>query len=95
VLTHTSPYGTYNVTNSGPVVSWADIAKTVYKKTGHDPARVTGVTTAEYYNGKKGIAPRPLLSELDLSKIKAAGFTPRSWQTALNEYIKELAKGAN
>lgn len=84
------PYGTYNLTNAGPIVSWADIAKIVYKKTGHDSDRVTGISTAKYYAGKENIAPRPLLSELSLEKIQKSGFTPRDWQTALNEYILEL-----
>jgi dTDP-4-dehydrorhamnose reductase len=84
------PYGTYNLTNTGPVVSWADIAKIVYEKTGHEPSRVSGVSTANYYAGKDGIAPRPLLSEMDLTKIQKAGFTPRNWQDALDEYIQEL-----
>lgn len=83
-------YGTYNFTNNGDVVSWADIAKLVYEKTGHNPNDVSGVSTAEYYAGKDSIAPRPLLSELNLAKITNSGFTPRDWQTAFNEYIKEL-----
>ena len=86
------PYGTYNLTNTGPIVSWADIAKIVYEKTGHEPSRVSGVSTADYYAGKDGIAPRPLLSEMDLNKITEAGFTPRNWQDALNEYIQEIQR---
>jgi len=86
------PYGTYNLTNTGPVVSWADIAKIVYEKSGHEPSRVSGVSTADYYAGKDGIAPRPLLSEMDLNKITEAGFTPRNWQDALDEYIQELQR---
>jgi len=49
---------------------------------------VTGVTTADYYAGKTGIAPRPLQSTLNLDKIKATGFMPRDWQTALKEYLQ-------
>jgi dTDP-4-dehydrorhamnose reductase len=83
-------YGTYNLTNSGPIVSWADIAKLTYEKTGHNPDDVTGVSTADYYAGKENIAPRPLLSELNLDKITNAGYAPRDWHTAYNEYIDEL-----
>lgn len=86
-------YGTYNLTGDGPIVSWADIAKIVYEKSGHDPAGVTGISTKDYYAGKENIAPRPLLSELNLTKIKATGFSPRNWQTALNEYMSELNEG--
>lgn len=84
------PYGVYNCTNEGPLTSWADIAQIVYKEYGHNPQDVTGVPTATYYAGKEGIAPRPLNSQLDLTKIKATGFTPRNWQDALNDYFIEL-----
>ena len=36
---------------------------------------------------KDGIAPRPLQSTLNLAKIKATGFTPREWKTALRDYL--------
>ncbi|HEU0266562.1 MAG TPA: bifunctional dTDP-4-dehydrorhamnose 3,5-epimerase family protein/NAD(P)-dependent oxidoreductase [Candidatus Saccharimonadaceae bacterium] len=83
-----APYGTYNLSNDGEPASWADIAKAVYKLAGHDENEVTGVTTAEYYAGKTDIAPRPLKSTLDLTKIKSTGFTPRNWREALNDYYK-------
>ena len=83
-------YGTYNFTNDGDVVSWADIAKETYKTFGHDESQVTGVTTEEYYRGKDGIAPRPLLSEMSLDKIKATGFNPRDWREAFAQYVEEL-----
>lgn len=83
-----SPYGTYNLTGDGQSVSWADVAADVYELTGHDRAKVTGVSTAEYYAGKEGIAPRPLQSTLSLDKIKATGFTPRDWRKALKEYLE-------
>lgn len=82
-----SPYGTYNLCNEGPASSWADIASQVFALTGHNPADVSGVSTAEYFAGKEGIAPRPLWSMLDLSKIEATGFTPESWEVRLQEYL--------
>lgn len=87
-----SPYGTYNMSNEGESVSWADIASDVYEKSGHDRSDVTGVSTADYYAGKEGIAPRPLQSTLSLDKIKATGFTPRKWREALDTYWPELDK---
>lgn len=84
----TASYGTYNLTNDGDVVSWADIAKLVYGAAGKPAEDVTGVTTAEYYAGKEDIAPRPLQSEMDLSKIKSTGFSPRDWRDALDEYLE-------
>ena len=82
-----APFGTYNLSNDGDSVSWADIAADVYELTGHDRGDVTGVTTEDYYAGKAGIAPRPLQSTLNLGKIKATGFVPRDWRQALREYL--------
>jgi dTDP-4-dehydrorhamnose reductase/dTDP-4-dehydrorhamnose 3,5-epimerase len=85
-----APFGTYNVSNDGDSVSWADIAKIVYEKSGQSAEDVTGVSTTEYYQDKDGIAPRPLQSTLTLDKIKATGFTPRDWREALDEYWQTL-----
>ena len=82
-----SSFGTYNLSNKGPASSWADIASQVYKLTGHNPEDVSGVSTDEYFAGKEGIAPRPLWSMLDLSKIEATGFIPLSWEDRLQEYL--------
>ena len=79
--------GTYNVTNDGDPLSWARIAAEVYTLTGHDPARVSPVSTEEYYAGKERIAPRPLWSTLDLTKLRATGFTPRDQLTALRDHL--------
>ena len=83
-------YGTYNLSGEGPIVSWADIAKRVYERAGHSPDEVTPVTTEEYYADQEGIAPRPLSSALDLSKIKATGFTPADSSERLESYLREL-----
>ncbi|MGY1550967.1 sugar nucleotide-binding protein [Microbacterium sp. A588] len=81
-------YGTYNVTSSGEPRSWADIAREVYRVTGHDPERVSDVTTADYFaNATTPVSPRPLNSVLDLTKITATGFLPRDGAEALAEYL--------
>lgn len=85
-----SPYGTYNLSCEGESASWATVAKQVYQLCGKSPDDVTPVTTEAYYEGKDGIAPRPLQSTLDLAKIKATGFTPREWQQALESYVTSL-----
>lgn len=54
----------------------------VYASTGHDPADVTPVTTAQYFRDTPH-APRPADSTLDLSKITATGFTPTDWRVGL------------
>lgn len=80
-------YGTYNVSNSGDPTSWANITRAVFKTAGYDLA-VVDTTTAEYFKGKEGIAPRPLQSTLDLAKIQATGFSPTDWRDGLAEYIR-------
>lgn len=88
LLITNAPYGSYNVSNDGEPVSWADITRAIYKETGLRN-RVTGVSTAEYYKDNEDIALRPLHSTLDLSKIKAVGYKPRTWQEDLSAYIKK------
>jgi dTDP-4-dehydrorhamnose 3,5-epimerase len=87
LLKTNAPYGTYNVSNDGESASWADITREIYKLAGLSNT-VTDTTTAEYFAGKEGIAPRPLQSTLDLTKIKATGFTPNNWQDDLKRYIQ-------
>ncbi|MFT4147612.1 MAG: bifunctional dTDP-4-dehydrorhamnose 3,5-epimerase family protein/NAD(P)-dependent oxidoreductase [Micrococcaceae bacterium] len=90
LLENHAAYGIYNISNEGEPVSWADVAAEVYTGLGHDNTRVSGISTEEYFKDKSGIAPRPTHSTLDLSKIKATGFTPRSQQEALQEYLTTL-----
>ncbi|MCL2796102.1 MAG: bifunctional dTDP-4-dehydrorhamnose 3,5-epimerase family protein/NAD(P)-dependent oxidoreductase [Microbacteriaceae bacterium] len=86
LLDTAAPFGVYNLTGSGEPASWAAIAQRVFALTGHDPAAVTGVSTAEYFSGKPA-APRPLNSVLPLDKIEATGFTPRDHLVALEDYL--------
>ena len=81
--------GIYQVTGSGAPSSWADIARSVFALLGHDPARVTGVST-EYYFGGKQAAPRPRNSLLSLDRISATGFAPRDAADSLADYLEPL-----
>jgi len=83
-----APHGTYNVSNDGESKSWADITREIYKQAGLTNT-VTDTTTAEYYTDKDGIAPRPLLSTLDLTKIKSIGFSTADWKEDLKKYIEK------
>ena len=85
--------GVYNLTNEGPVMSWADVARLVFAGTGHRAERVTDVTTAEYF-ADRAAAPRPRNSTLALDKIEAAGFTPRDARDALAGYLAGLASAS-
>ncbi|GGD31514.1 dTDP-4-dehydrorhamnose 3,5-epimerase or related enzyme [Microbacterium faecale] len=83
-----APFGTYNLTGSGQPRSWFEIARRVFELTGHSPERVSPVSTADYFAGKEGIAPRPANSVLDLSKLEAAGFSPADHEASLEEYLR-------
>jgi dTDP-4-dehydrorhamnose reductase len=80
-------YGTYNVSNGGPPMSWCEIAREVYALSGRDREDVSPVTTEAYYAGQDGLSPRPLRSALDLSKIEATGFEPEDAMSALRRYV--------
>lgn len=87
LLTNQVAYGTYNISNEGPSASWADITREIFNILGRDDLTVTDTTTKEYYQDKPGIAPRPLQSTLDLSKIQSVGFISSNWQENLKEYL--------
>lgn len=91
VLDVKAPYGTYNCTGSGAVKSWADIARAVFDAANGNGEKVVPVSTADYYASSEGpIAPRPVHSALDLSKLEFAGFHMPDWEEELGEYLKTL-----
>lgn len=92
LLTAKSAYGTYNATNDGATASWADITREIFRLSGHDDLTVSDTTTAEYFAGKEGIAPRPLQSEMDLTKLHATGFASRDWHDDLQTYVERELK---
>ena len=84
-----APYGTYHVTNGGPPMSWADVAREVFALRGRDPGDVHAVTTEEYTAGRT-IAPRPASGVLSMRRIEATGFEPRDAREALRAYASSL-----
>lgn len=84
-----APYGTYNLSAGGDVMSWADIAKAVFVARGRAASDVTPVTTAAYGAGKT-LAPRPQHSALVLDKIRATGFEPAPALDLLEHYLTAL-----
>lgn len=87
LLSTQAPFGTYNATNDGPLESWADITRRIFELTGRNDLTVTNTTTAEYFAGKDGIAPRPLGSDMSLDKLHSTGFTSHDWTHDLKDYI--------
>lgn len=91
LLTKHASYGTYHVSNGGPPTSFADIARRIFEICGRNPDDVIGITTAEQQaEDPDALAPRPLASTFDLTKIESAGFTPPDWQEQLAKYLKVL-----
>lgn len=90
LLSTNQPYGTYNVSNGGDPVSWADLTRTIFDA-GNFDLTVTDTTTAAYFADKPEAAKRPLASTLNLAKIEATGITMADWRTDLENYVnKEL-----
>jgi len=88
-----APYGTYNLSNDGPIVSRYELAREIFRLTGHDPERVSEQTAQDFIDGKiakeQPVTIRPLQTTLSLDKIINAGFAPRRWDTALREYLEQ------
>lgn len=84
------PYGTYNASNGGDTVSWADFARAILKETG-SKTTVNDTTAAEYFAGKVS-SERPKYSSFDLSKLESVGFKSRDWREDLKDYIKKELK---
>jgi dTDP-4-dehydrorhamnose 3,5-epimerase/reductase len=89
LLKNEVPYGTYNLSNDGDPMTWAGIARAVFRARGRDTESVRSVTTAEYAAGKS-LAPRPRHSILSLDKIISAGFRPADAMFQLHEYLSDL-----
>lgn len=81
-------FGIYNLTNEGESLSWANFTRAIFKEA-NISLKVADTTLAEYSASKPGIAPRPLNSVLDLTKIESVGFKPRDWRDDLKDYIKK------
>jgi dTDP-4-dehydrorhamnose 3,5-epimerase len=80
-------HGTYNLSNGGAVMSWAEIAQAVYRLAGRDGSDVSATTTAAYFADKPEASARPLNSAMNLAKIEATGFVPEDAMVALERYV--------
>lgn len=92
LLTRQAAFGTYNVSNSGDAVSWADLTRAIFTEARLDRT-VTDTTNSQYYADKPDASSRPHNSVFDLSKLRQTGFESRDWRADLKDYLaKELAK---
>jgi len=77
-----APYGVHNITSVGEPASWYDVAREVFRLTGHDPDRVTGVSTEEYAaSAPRAISPRPRNSVLATDVLDV------TWHQRLSDYL--------
>ena len=83
-----SSYGTYCCTGSGAVKSLADIAKMVFNVVNGNGDKVISVSTDDYCASIENlVAPRPVHSTLDLSKLESVGFHMPDWEEELEAYL--------
>lgn len=91
-----APYGTYNLSNSGPAQSWADIAEDIFALRGRPATDVIRVSTAEYERAQRAdgkvLAPRPTHSALSLAKISSTGFDPAPASDRLATYVRGMSR---
>lgn len=87
LVTTQAPFGSYHVTGGGQPASWAEVAREVYRLSGHSGLTVTGTTTDAYFADRPQAARRPLNSVLDTSKAEKAGVAMPDWRTRLASYV--------
>lgn len=81
--------GIYHLTNGGEPLSWADLAREVFRHTGHDPGAITPVGSDEYFADRPGAAPRPANSVLDVARAAGVGVVLPEWPASLTRYLEE------
>jgi len=82
-----APWGTYHLSNGGEPTSWCEVARQVFELSGRSRDDVASTSTAAYFEGREDVAPRPAISTMDLSKIRATGFVPTDAREALAAYL--------
>ena len=81
----TGSQGIFHVSNSGPIISWADFAQSIFENK-NIPIEINKITTAEYPTS----ARRPLFSALDLEKFESIfDYKLPNWQEGLRAALAE------
>ncbi|HEY8215722.1 MAG TPA: dTDP-4-dehydrorhamnose reductase [Acidimicrobiia bacterium] len=82
--------GCFHVTNQG-AVTWFEFARAVLEASGHDPARVEPIKTADLDPPRP--APRPANSVLDNAALRLSGLPLlRDFHEPLQELVQELRR---
>jgi dTDP-4-dehydrorhamnose reductase len=84
-----APFGIYNITNTGELASWVEVARMTFELGGHAPNNVSNTTSADYFADKPDAAARPLNSVLDLAKARGVGVELPPWRDSLTTYVKK------
>lgn len=93
LLDGNAPYGTYNLTGSGRIATWKEIAQLVFDYTCGNGECVLPVSTEDYASNSAGpVSSRPAHSALNLSKIQAVGYNPPDWEVELKRYVESVKK---
>lgn len=91
-----APFGIYNFSNSGEVMSWFEISQEIFRLAGFDAHVITPVSTSQYFESQaaqgRHLAPRPAHSDFDLEKVSSAGASLPSQQVRLAHYIDSMLK---
>jgi dTDP-4-dehydrorhamnose 3,5-epimerase len=82
-----APYGIYNFSGYGPLVSWFELARFIYSEVGSDASLVKPCSTEAYGADKHPFAPRPRFSGLNLHKISELGVPVPDWQEAVCHHL--------
>ena len=84
-----APFGTYHGTSSGET-TWFGFTQEIFRRLGHDPARVLSTTSEAFLRP----APRPAYSVLGHDAWQSAGVAPiREWREALALAVADVAGG--
>lgn len=83
-----APFGIYNFTGSGEVISWFELARYVYEVSGSDPHLVQPTSTEVFARGRAPFAPRPTFTGLDLAKIQSFGVETPDWRQSVREHLE-------
>ncbi|WJM15027.1 bifunctional dTDP-4-dehydrorhamnose 3,5-epimerase family protein/NAD(P)-dependent oxidoreductase [Microbacterium arborescens] len=85
LLERDAPFGLHHVTSTGAPASWYEVAAAVFALMGHDPERVSAVTTAAYFaQVETAVSPRPANGMLREDPMLAGS----DWREVLARYLR-------
>jgi dTDP-4-dehydrorhamnose reductase len=83
-------YGIYHSTNEG-FTTWCKFTRKIYEIAGIK-TKVNAISSEKYKEMFPQSSDRPKNSKMSKEKLKSIGITPKPWEEALEEYMKEELK---